>query len=151
MIHGAADVVVMGLPDEVADTNRALLRITDSVALSSNEADEAAERAWQRREEATSELLHALGVQMAQCIQTQHPEVRLIVLREDLSHLPAHGHVDLLVGSDGQPVQPQATSDGHHWPAEADDLAWEIYHIAPHHFIRDPDGTKRLTIEIVKD
>lgn len=141
----------MGPHNASDSTERLALRVSGVSSISMEDADEAAERAWQRREQANSELLHALGVQMAQCLRSQYPETRLIVLREDLSHLPAHGHVDQILNGEGQSVVAHLPADGHGWPTDADDLAWEIYHVASHQFVRDPDGTKRLTIEIADD
>ena len=108
------------------------------------------EDAWEARENTTSLLVKCLSALMVRYVMDVYPNAKIVILREDTSHLPAHGHVDQILDEEGEDVVQDGhnSEDGHHWPISLDEVAWEMYHVAPHAFIRQADGVKRFSIKI---
>lgn len=118
------------------------LMLTDVDELSSIVDD-----AWEQREMANKELIYALAALLIRQARETFPSAHSVSIREDTSHLPAHGHIDDIQDASGTSLV--AESDGHHsWPAVLDDLAWEIYQVAHNTFALTPEGRRVLTIAV---
>jgi len=122
-------IVVPDLPNTSVDD------ISDSV-----------EMAWEERDLANKELLYCLSTLLIKQVKLTFPTAHAVILREDTSHLPPHGHIDDIREANGRSLFTEAPHGNHDWPLALDDLAWDIYHIASHAFHRDNDGVKRLVI-----
>lgn len=103
------------------------------------------EEAWVERDNATLELLHALSLLLVKQITEIFPNARLVVVREDTSHLPAHGHLDDVLDQDGISLLSHQ-EDPHSWPISIDETAWEIYYVASQYFSQDEDSVRRFRI-----
>lgn len=104
--------------------------------------------AWSTRSLATDRACRIYTALILSAVREHVPDVVEVILREDTSHLPAHGHVDAIINSNGENIMEQL-GDWHEleWVSDVDENVWDIYHLAPHLFIRTgPDGIRRLTL-----
>lgn len=119
-----------------------------ALALSRQDLEESVERGWRDYNESANELLASILTLMADLVREDYPEAVLLVLREDISHLPAHGHVDDIVSRNGQSVMPAEWHDAEGNASHLDDLAWEAYHVGSNQFTPSLDHVRRLFVRI---
>lgn len=119
-------------------------------ALMLTDVDELAavvDEAWEQREMANKELTYALAALLIRQTREAFPSAQSVTIREDTSHLPAHGHIDDIQDASGVSLVAQA--ERHHgWPAALDDLAWEIYQVAHNAFGLTLEGKRVLTVAV---
>lgn len=104
---------------------------------------------WKQRDIATKTLTQLTAASIMRRTLRHLPETAVIVLREDTSHLPAHGHVDDILDKDGNSCMPHH-EDWHdlEWTHEVDEDVWDIYYFASQRFTTEPDGVRRLRISL---
>lgn len=113
------------------------------------EALEAAlDNAWSTRSAATDQACQILAARILAAVMDHVPAARTVILREDTSHLPAHGHVDGVLDADGVDVLPRLSAVWHDlpWTSAVDEDVWDMYHLAPHLFAPMEDGKRRLRL-----
>jgi len=110
--------------------------------------DAALDSAWATRSAATEQACQILAARILGTVSRHVPDAASVVLREDSSHLPAHGHVDAIVDRHGMNLLDILNLNWHDlsWCAEIDEDVWDLYHLAPHLFAASDDGIRRLVL-----
>ena len=108
----------------------------------------ALDSAWATRYAATEQACQILAARILTTISRHIPDVHIVVLREDTSHLPAHGHVDALLDGHGVNLLARLNLNWHEleWTSEIDEDVWDLHHLAPYLFTLSDDGIRRLTL-----
>lgn len=115
-----------------------------------DQVEAALDQAWAARGRASDEVARLTAAHLLAHVRAHLPAAAVVVLREDTSHLPAHGHIDAVEDADGR-VLLVADGDWHDlaWTGSADEDAWDIYHVlGGSAFVRDPDGVRRLRLRL---
>jgi hypothetical protein len=131
---------------EQSNINQGLILLDSEQIDTPNTLLDLIEGAWGKRESAIQELLTHLSCLTLFHARQLFPSAVTVCLREDTSHLPAHGHVDDILDSQGASLL--APEFDHDISADLDEAAWEIYYVSPQAFTRDEDGIRRLRISI---
>lgn len=123
------------------------INVTEFIHLNENELEETLETAWLAKIEATENLVKVISARMIANVREYLPTAKTIVLREDTSHLPPHGHVDDILDNEGNSVIPDSeTWHDLEWTMAVDEDAWDIYHLNSLNFVTRDDGIRRLKI-----
>lgn len=111
--------------------------------------DEPVDEAYRVYVAAKERLALLIAARLAHLVREHVPDARTIVLREDTSHLPAHGHLDDILDWQGASVlDPHQSWHDVDWSMSADDDVYEIYDLLSYRFAADgPDRVRRLRIE----
>jgi hypothetical protein len=109
--------------------------------------EESLDRAWELRTKTNLLIGKLLSAKIAKTVSANLPNTKTIIVREDTSHLPPHGHVDDILDSDGESLMPKS-EDWHDlfWSADVDDDVYDLYDIFSYKFIVEDDGIRRLRI-----
>lgn len=110
--------------------------------------DAALDDAWSTRSLATDKACRIYAARILAAVQQHVPDAVRVILREDTSHLPPHGHVDAIVTATGEDAMLRL-GEWHDldWAGAVDEDVWDVYHLAPHLFVRDSeDHIRRLTL-----
>ena len=112
------------------------------------EAVEAAlDDAWATRSLATDRACRLYAARILSTVREHVPDADTVVLREDTSHLPAHGHVDAILGVGGEDLLVRLGSwHDLDWTGSVDEDVWDLHHMAPHLFTLNEDGVRRLIL-----
>ncbi len=123
-------------------------RIFD-IDITDEEIDLALDMQWKTRESATSALFVLHCTRAMKIVRQNIPEAVTVVLREDTSHLPPHGHVDDILDADGNTLMPHH-DDWHdsEWTHEVDEEVWDIYYLSSIRFAHESDGVRRIRITV---
>ena len=117
-------------------------------SLTDQQVEAAIEVHWATRAEATSALIENIAIRLMRITQTYLPAAHTIVLREDNSHLPAHGHVDDILDVAGVSIMPDhETWHDLAWTHLIDDEVWDIYYLDSLRFVREDDTVRRFRIQ----
>lgn len=117
--------------------------------LNSREIEFALDLAWTNRAAAQANIAGFTATHLLRYVQEHVPGAVCVVLREDTSHLPAHGHIDAILDAAGNVLLTGSGDEWHHlpWTGPADEDAWDIYEAAGSAaFLTEPDGIRRLRI-----
>lgn len=136
-----ADTAVM---DKHTDPRDGTIRLGAPQILNPDSALEEVEAAWQAWGAATRALTWQLALLAMSHAQEFDSSASVVCIREDTSHLPPHGHLDDILDAAGKSLLPPGGA--HDVSLELDEVAWEMYHVTPQSFARDPDGVRRLRI-----
>jgi hypothetical protein len=113
------------------------------------DVDSQLDEAWLARAQANRRIVTLTATRLADLVRAHLPSAQVIVVREDTSHLPAHGHLDRVEDADGLVLLDTHHGEWHDlpWSAQADDDVWDLYHVAePGMFHRDADGVRRFRV-----
>lgn len=101
--------------------------------------------AWTTRSLATDRACRLYAARILAAVRSNVPDADSVLLREDTSHLPAHGHVDAILTTDGEDVLPRLGAwHDLDWTGAIDEDVWDLYHMAPHLFMSHDDQVRRL-------
>jgi hypothetical protein len=131
-------------PEPVYDNT---VTITTAPDASADEREALIDQAWEERSAATTRLGEAILARTASLIREHLPAAHTLVLKEDMSHLPAHGHVEDITDANGTSIMP-ALDEWHDltWTMNVDDDVWEIHQLWSLRFVSEPDRVRRLHI-----
>lgn len=123
------------------------INVAELVRLSETELESLLESAWSAKIEATDNLVKVISARMLAEVKQHLPEAQVVVLREDTSHLPPHGHVDEILDAQGKSIIPDSeTWHDLEWTMIVDEDVWDIYHLNSLNFVTSEDGIRRLRI-----
>lgn len=133
----------------MTDHTEGVLTTPGDDALSDMMLNDALDAAWTARVRATEDIITYTAAHLLRHVRAHVPAAFAVVVREDTSHLPAHGHVDRIEAQDGTVLVDTSEHQWHDlpWSSEADEDAWDIYHcLGASGMTRDVDGVRRIRI-----
>lgn len=128
------------------------INVTEAAAMSDREIEFALDLAWGQRTAASANIAGFSAARLFRLVRENIPGAVTIVLREDTSHLPAHGHLDAILDADGTVLMDCSGDEWHHlsWTGQADEDAWDVYETAGSAaFLTEADGVRRLRITVL--
>ena len=104
----------------------------------------ALDTAWEAYRAQAKQISLLSALHLFRIVQENMPNAHTVVLREDTTHMPAHGHVHDILDANGTSLMPD--SDTWHdldWTHEVEDFVWDIYETYSIYFMTDPEDKIR--------